>query len=102
MLEFMKTMATAYEESLRITGRTTRLIEKAKATDSIIVCHNQEHAKRLKKDFEVETVSLSEYLNPSYHYGKRNKKYLFDNAAEYVLIMDKLKEVENIMINGNC
>lgn len=90
-------MVTSYEESLRMTGRTTRLVEKAKATDSTIVCYRLEHTKRLKEEFGVETVSLSVYLDPSYHYGKRNKKYLFDNASEYVLIMDKLKEVEDIM-----
>lgn len=97
MLEFMKTMATAYEDSLRMTGRTTKLVEKAKSTGSTIVCYRLEHTKRLKEEFGVETVSLSVYLDPSYHCGKRNKKYLFDNAAEYVLIMDKLKEVEDIM-----
>lgn len=82
-----------------MTGRTTRLIEEAKATGSTIVCNKLERAVQLKNESGVETVSLEMYLNPSYHYGKRNKKYLFDNAAEYVLIMDKLKEVENIM-NG--
>lgn len=97
MLEFIKTMVTAYEESLRMTGRTTRLIKEAKATRSTIVCNKLEHAMQLKSEFGVETVSLEMYLNPSYHYGKRNKKYLFDNASKYVLIMDKLKEVEDIM-----
>lgn len=97
MLQFIKTMVTAYEESLRITGRTTRLIEEAKTTGSTIVCHNQDHATLLKEEFGIEAVSLETYLKPSYHYGKRNGKYLFDNAAEYVLIMDKLKEVEYIM-----
>jgi hypothetical protein len=97
MLEFIKTVASSYEISLRKTGRTTRLIKEAKATGSTIVCNKIEHAMQLKSEFGVETVSLEMYLNPSYHYGKRNKKYLFDNASEYVLIMDKLKEVEDIM-----
>lgn len=97
MIDFIKNMVTLYEESLRMTGRTTHLIEKAKATDSIIVCYKREHAMQLKEEFGVETVYLSEYLNNSYHYGNRNKKYLFDNAAEYVLIMNRLEEVKDIM-----
>lgn len=97
MLNFIKDMVTSYEESLRITGRTTRLVEKAKKTDSIIVCHNQDHATQLKEEFGIEAVSLETYIKPSYHYGKRNKRYLFDNATEYVLIMEKLNEVEEIM-----
>lgn len=97
MLDFIKDMVTSYEESLRMTGRTTRLIEKAKSTGSTIVCHKQDHANRIKEEFGIEAVSLETYLNPSYHHGKRDKRYLFDNAAEYVLIMEKLNEVEEIM-----
>lgn len=95
--EFMKKVLFEYEESLRQTGRTTHLIEEAKATNSVIVCHNYGFAHMIKKDHDVEAISLDTYLSDDYHRGRKPRKYLFDSPAEYQIIKTKLEEAEIIM-----
>lgn len=99
--EFLKKVLFEYEESLRQTGRTTHLIEEAKATNSVIVCHNYGFAHMIDRDHNVETVSLDTYLSDDYHRGRKPRKYLFDSPAEYQIIKAKLEEVEIVMSKGD-
>lgn len=98
--DFLKKVLFEYEDSLRQTGRTTRLVEQAKETGSVIVCHNYSWAHTLLKEYGVEAISLDTYLNNNYHRGKKPRKYLFDSPAEYQIIKSKLEEAEKIMTMG--
>jgi len=101
MVEMLNRVLWEYEENRRQTGRTTRLVEQAKKTNSIIVCHNCSWASYLQKDFGVKAISLDAYLDPYYHLGKMKKeKHIFDSPAEVELIMRKLKEAKRIIENG--
>jgi len=102
-LEFMKNVLLTYEESQRQTGRTTYLIQKAKETDSVFVCHNRGFANMILDEldeFDVEAISLDTYLSDEYHRGRKKRTFIFDHFCEYELIKIKLEEVEKIMKNG--
>lgn len=87
-----------YENSIRCTGRTTKLIEKAKETGAIIVCHSSHMTNEIAHIApDVKAIMLKTYNDSTYHYGRRQQKYLFDNAAVYVMIRDKLNEVNDII-----
>lgn len=104
MLGFMRRVLLDYEDSLRQTGRTTFLANRAKETNSVVVCHSASFAARLRLEYDVEAVTLHTYLNPDYHRGRRKRTYLFDSPAEQELIKRKLEEAEKVMkgefING--
>jgi hypothetical protein len=96
-VEYMKKTLIVYEESMRQTGRTTRIVENAKATSSIVVCHNLAFAYALKKEFGIEAISLDRYFSSEYLRGKKPAKHVFDHFAEFTLIMKRLNEVEKIL-----
>jgi hypothetical protein len=98
--EFMKKVLLDYEESLRQTGRTSHLIEQAKATNSVIVCHNFSFVYAIKKEHDVEAISLDTYLSEEYYRGKKPRSFIFDSPAEYEIIRMKLEEAEQIMGMG--
>jgi hypothetical protein len=93
----MKGALLDYEESLRQTGRTTRIAEEAKKTNAVMVCHNYSFAKMTSEKFDVETVSLERYTSDDYHRGKKPRKYVFDHFCEYIIIMNKLEEAQRII-----
>lgn len=97
MIDFLKKVAWQFEESLRQTGRTTRLVYEARNMDATIVCHNQECATRLRKDYGANVITLDQYLNPDYHRGRGKVKYLFDSPAEVQVIQKKLDEAEKLL-----
>lgn len=97
MIDFLKKVAWQFEESQRRTGRTTRLVYEARTVDAIIVCHNQDCATRLRKDYGANVITLDQYLNPEYHRGRYKVKYLFDSPAEVQIILKKLDEAEKLL-----
>lgn len=97
MINFLKKVAWYFEESQRQTGRTTILIEKAKENGDILVCHGADLAYRLRRDYNVNAITLDQYLDPDYHRGKVNVKYLFDSPAEMQIIQKKLDEAERLL-----
>jgi hypothetical protein len=100
MIKFLESVLWNYEDSLRATGRTIRLVRIAQETGTVIVCHNYAWVHQIKKLYGVEAISLDTYLNPDYHRGRKKIKYLFDSPAEVELIKMKLKEAEQIMTKG--
>lgn len=97
-LKFLKNSLFDYEESLRQTGRTSRLIETARVRGSTIVCHTYDFAYMIQKEYGVKAISLDTYLDPDYHRGRQTKvEYLFDSPAECEIIKRKLEEAEKIM-----
>jgi hypothetical protein len=94
----MKGALLEYEESLRQTGRTTHIVEEAKKTDAVVVCHNYGFARMISKEFGVETVSLERYMSDDYHRGKKPRKHVFDHFCEHVIIMQKLDEAQRIIV----
>jgi hypothetical protein len=97
MIKFLESVLWNYEDSLRASGRTTRLVQKAKETGAVIVCHNYAWVHQIKKLYSVEAISLDTYLNPDYHRGRKKVNYLFDSPAEIEIIQMKLKEAEKII-----
>lgn len=83
----------------RRTGRTKAGLKNAYRIGAVYVAHNGGDIKRLQDESfgAVPIISLDTYMNPNYHRGKRNEKFVFDSMAEYVLIQRKLHEVELIM-----
>jgi hypothetical protein len=97
MVKFLESVLWNYEDSLRATGRTTRLVQRAKETSAVIVCHNYAWAHQLKKQYGIEAISLDTYLNSDYHRGRKKVNYLFDSPAEVELIKMKFREVERLL-----
>lgn len=97
---FLSKVLLEYEESMRRTGRTTRIAKKAKETGSIMVCHNHSFAQMIAKEFGITTVSIDRYLGPDYFRGKKTITHVFDHFVEYTLLMNKIKEVE--IFKTNC
>lgn len=93
----MQNVLLTYENSLRQTGRTTRLTEKAVKTGATVVCGSHGLAHMIRTDHGVSAICIDDYLNPDYQRGRRKTTYLFDSTAELVLITRKLQEVEDIM-----
>lgn len=96
-LDFLKNVLVDYENSLRQTGRTSRLIETARVRGSTIVCHHHIFASMLRTEYGVAAISLDTYLNADYHRGGVKTEYLFDSPAEYEIIKRKLEEADKIM-----
>lgn len=94
---FLSKVLLEYEESMRRTGRITRIAKKAKETGSIMVCHNHSFAQMIVKEFGITTVSIDRYLDIDYSRGKRNVSHVFDHFVEYEIIQRKLKEVESFL-----
>jgi len=98
--KFIKDVLLSYEESLRATGRTTHLIEKAKKENATFVCHNQSFVNHVMRDYDVKVISIEKYLHEDTHRGKKPEKYIFDHFVEYVLLVKKIDEITNIIENA--
>jgi hypothetical protein len=86
-----------FETALRQSGRTSRIANEAKKTGAIMVCHNHSFARHVATEFDIQTVSLDNYLDTNYRRGMKSTKHVFDHMVEYALIMKKLSEVEGIL-----
>lgn len=98
--EMLDEMLIIREEALRRSGRTTRIVKEAMDSGAIMVCHNYQFAHQISKEYGIKTISIDSYLSPDYGRGSKTKKHVFDHHIEFVLIQQKLKEVERIM-NGS-
>lgn len=91
------------EESSRKTGRTENIIKKARQNDLTVVCHNYSMCREVERlsGGSVKTITLVQYLDPNTHRGvTKRPSYIFDNMAEYDLILLKLKEAQRVMMGG--
>lgn len=99
-VNFLLDVLCSYEDSLRRTGRTTRLAEKAVIDDCVLVHGYRPEAIRLSYEYDIQCITLEQYLNPEYHRGRKRTAYLFDSTAEDELIKSRLREINEIIVDG--
>jgi hypothetical protein len=70
------------------TGKTTVLCEAAKKIGATVLCHSAEEAKRVAKEYEVDTIHLGSFPLRGSH-----KPILVDTHAVTVYALQMEKEV---------
>lgn len=88
------------EKSKRGTGRTTKLIEKAKELNAYFVCHDMAFAKTVQRDHPyLKVMTLRKYRERGVL--PYDSKVVFDHFVEFCMIESKLKELQNFMSSSD-
>ena len=91
--EFLIRVHQELENTLRGSGRTSKIIKRVKERNEILVCHNAAHANELSREYSIRTLSYSKYLS---HPHIDKDACVFDHYVEYNIIQEKLKEVKEL------
>lgn len=97
-IQSVKSSLTKQENNERQTGRTTRIINQAKANEATVVCATYIHKKYIE-NHDVRCLTIEEYLKET---DISSKTYFFDHYTTYCLMQKHYDELISKYTNKNA